>query len=99
MEAQGQNEITDNGKEKEEETLLPNQILNETVKETVKQTMQEEMTKAKQMIEMEKQMRVERCRIKIQKALEEENCILDSQTIITSRGVNATVVIMAKIEG
>lgn len=42
--------------------------------------------KAKKMLLKEQQERVKRCQEKIQKALEEERCILDCQMIITERG-------------
>ena len=56
----------------------------------------EQKLKEAQEIVVERQERINRCQQKIQKALEEENCVLTAQAIINTTGTNFNIMIMAK---
>lgn len=55
-----------------------------------------EIEAMKAMIEKDKQERVNRCQQKIEKALQEENCILDVQAVLTQQGTRFNINIISK---
>ena len=61
-----------------------------------KETLTPEMAKA--LLGTERNARIQRCRQKIERALAEENCFLDSSFIITAQGNIAQIQIRAKPE-
>jgi hypothetical protein len=55
-----------------------------------------EIEEVKALIEKDKQERVNRCQEKIQKILQEENCVLDVVAILTQQGTRFNVNIVPK---
>lgn len=56
----------------------------------------EQKLKEAQEVLLKRQERVGRCQQKIQKALEEEGCILEAQAVLTSKGVDFQIMVMVK---
>jgi hypothetical protein len=55
-----------------------------------------EIEEMKVLLEKDRQERVNRCQEKIQKILQEENCVLDVQAILTQQGTRFNVNIIPK---
>lgn len=53
---------------------------------------------AKQVLESERKVRVERCRAKIEQALQEENCFIDVAMVISAQGIIPQISIKPKPE-